>query len=162
MPTILRLSGIALLVASGAVLVVLALTPDGVYGDMVGHADARRGVLSLLSFPVIQGAIVMVLLATIPLRRLSVPACWIAVAWAGLGACIWVPLSISALVGSPASAESRELLIAAVGLSLAYLFAVLALQAAACELGTDAPWVADDRRGSANQAAGVNLAAPDR
>ncbi|HET8587464.1 MAG TPA: hypothetical protein VFM74_06265 [Candidatus Limnocylindria bacterium] len=162
MATVLRLAGAVLLVASGAVLVVLALTPDGVYGDMMGHGDARRAVMSSLAIAVIQGAIVLVLLATIRLPRLSVAACWIGVAWAGLGACIWIPLFVSALVGSPASEESRELLTVALGLGLAFVFAVLALTTAASELGTDAPWIADDRRGSATQAAGVNLAAPDR
>lgn len=149
MPTILRLSGIVLLLASGIVLVVLALTPDGVYGALIGHGDARRSVMSSLSIALIQGAIAVGLVVTIPLRRMSIAACWIGVAWAGLGACIWAPLFISALVRLPGGGDSPDLLNAAAGLSFAYVFAVLALAAAASELGTDSPPVSDDRAGGA-------------
>ncbi len=144
MPGILRLAGIVLLAMAGIVLVWLALTPDGVYGEMMGHGDARRSLASLLIIPLIQGAIVVALLVTIPLGRIAVAACWIAVAWALLGACIWIPLFISAVVTWLASGGAAGLLNVSAVLSLAYLFGVLTLVAAARELGTDAPppWLA--------------------
>lgn len=133
--TLLRLLAIVLLLLTGAELVRLALDPDGIYGSLIGHGDARRSILANLLPAIVQAAVIATLILSLPLRGTSLAASWIGLAWAGLGAIIWVQLLVYALAGHPHSLSGGEdLLPVSLGLSLGYVSAVLALHAAISEL----------------------------
>ncbi len=148
---LLRVLAIVLLLLTAAELVRLALDPDGIYGSFMGHADARRSILANLLPAIVQAAIGAALVVSLPLRDASLAGSWIGLAWAGLGAIIWVQLFVYALAGQPGGLSGGEdLLSVSLGLSLGYVCAALALRAAIKELrGAPAPPAPDPGTGVA-------------
>ena len=138
-----RLGAALLLLATAAVLVLLGLDPDGIYGSFIGRVDARTHALDFVMIGVIQAAVGVMVLVTMPSRRFSIASSGIALAWAGLGAIIWVQLLIYAAAGGPAPVEDppADLLSVSLGLTFGYLSAAFGLYRVARE-----PHI--DRRGA--------------
>jgi hypothetical protein len=124
-----RLGAALLLLATAAVLVLLGLDPDGIYGSFIGRVDARAHALDFVMIGIIQAAVGVMVLVTMPSPRFSIASSGIALAWAGLGAIIWVQLLIYAAAGGPSPVEDPPagLLSVSLGLTFGYLLAAVVL-----------------------------------
>jgi hypothetical protein len=124
-----RLGAALLLFATATVLVLLGLDPDGIYGSFIGRGDARAHALDFVMIGIIQAAVGVMVLVTMPSPRFSIASSGIALAWAGLGAIIWVQLLIYAAAGGPSPVEDPPagLLSVSLGLTFGYLLAAVVL-----------------------------------